>query len=333
MKEIKTIIQFYNAHSNSGLKMALATVVQVEDSSYRRIGARMLILENGHWVGGISGGCLEGDALLHAKKVMLKGEPKVVTYDTRDRDAHQIGVGLGCEGRIDVFLQPATAGLMAVLEQCLHLRESRVLVTPFQGSQAGDQPYFIKETGAKKSKVVQEGERKLLFEYIEPNLHIVIVGDNYDVYPMLNICREMGWEITLVGKKQKFKKEGMDGIPQILALDQLLSVSIDPYTAVLSMAHDYATDLEVFRHFASKNIGYLGLLGPRKRFERMIGELELEEEVVDRVHNPMGLHLGAVTPEEIAVSVVAEVIKAFRGGDGRSLKQKKDPIHFREGSI
>lgn len=108
MKELKSILQVYRAHSSSVQKMALATVVHVEDSSYRRIGARMLILENGQWVGGISGGCLEGDALLQAKKVMLASKGKIVTYDTRGRDAHQIGVGLGCEGRIDVYLQPVT---------------------------------------------------------------------------------------------------------------------------------------------------------------------------------------------------------------------------------
>ncbi|MCB9283451.1 MAG: XdhC family protein [Lewinellaceae bacterium] len=329
MKEIKTIVQFFQAHRNSSLKMALATVVDVEDSSYRRIGARMLILENGRWVGGISGGCLEGDALLHAKKVMLKGKPKVVTYDTRERDARQIGVGLGCEGRIDVFLQPVSSELIEILEQCLNLRQSRVLVTPFQGSRAGELPFFTQEIVDKNSKVVQDGENKLLCEYVEPNLHIVIVGDNYDVYPMLNICREMGWEITLAGKKHKYKKEGMEGIRQILALNELANLAVDPYTAVLSMAHDYATDLEVLRHFSSKNIGYLGLLGPRKRFERMLGELGWSGESIPDVHNPMGLNLGAVTPEEIAVAAVAEVIRVFRGGDGCSLKYRMEPIHKR----
>ncbi|MBK7406945.1 MAG: XdhC family protein [Saprospirales bacterium] len=331
MKEIKAIIQFYKTYATSGLKMTLATVVHVEDSSYRRIGARMLILEDGRWVGGISGGCLEGDALLHAKKVMRKGESKVVTYDTRDRDAHQIGVGLGCEGRIDVFLQPVSESLMEVLEQCLYLRESLVLVTPFQGSRAGDLPFFagVVEPLGKQSKVVQEGADKVLYETIEPNLHLVIVGDNYDVYPMLSICREMGWEITLVGKQRKLKKEGLEGVGQVVALEEIGGISVDPYTAVLSMAHDYATDLEVLRHFSSEPIGYLGLLGPRKRFERMIGELGWSEESVQSVHNPMGLHLGASTPEEIAVSVVAEVIRVFRGGDGKSLKYKQEPIHKR----
>lgn len=329
MKELKSILQFYHAHCASGQKMALATVVHVEDSSYRRIGARMLILENGQWVGGISGGCLEGDALLQAKKVMLRGEGKIVTYDTRGRDAHQIGVGLGCEGRIDVYLQPVTQELMAVLAQCPGFREKKLLVSPIAVNKAPVVPFFSTDTsGLQRSELVERGGEKALFEWIEPNLRVVILGDNYDVYPMLDLCRATGWEIILAGRQRKLRKEGLEGLAQILPVEELGSISTDPYTAVLCMSHDYATDLKALRHFLASAVGYLGLLGPRMRFERMIAELGLEQEAIDRVHSPMGLHLGAVTPEEIAVSAVAEIIRTFRGGDGRPLREKEGPIHL-----
>lgn len=356
MKEIKKILDFFQAHRESGLEMALATVVHVEDSSYRRIGARMLILENGHWVGGISGGCLEGDALLNAKKVMMNGECKVVTYDTRNRDARQIGVGLGCEGRIDVFIQPLRDqnSVIPVLEKCLRSRESGVVFTAFESTRpkdplvgvslfpmVSDHP-FLRQLERELEEVKQQRRSKavelkveehvlqVLLEYMEPNIHAVIVGDNYDVYPLLAIGRELGWEVSLVGKQHKLRKEGLENITRLVALEDIAGIVEDPYTTVLAMAHDYATDLAVLRHFASRRIGYLGMLGPRKRFKRMLGELGLDENAVRFVHNPMGLHIGAASPEEIAVSIAAEVIQAFRGGDGRSLKLKEGPIHKRD---
>ncbi len=329
MKELKSILQFYHAHSDSGLKMALATVVHVEDSSYRRIGARMLILENGQWVGGISGGCLEGDALLQAKKVMLTGQGKIVTYDTRGRDAHQIGVGLGCEGRIDVYLQPVTQALMTVLEECTGIREKKLLISPIAVKGASVPPFFSTDpAGPERSDLVDWGEEKALFEWVVPNLRVVVLGDNYDVYPMLDLCRAMGWDITLAGRQRKLRREGLEGISQILGVEELASIPTDHYTAALCMSHDYATDLKALRHFLASPVGYLGLLGPRKRFERLIAELGLGQAAIDRVHSPMGLHLGAVTPEEIAASAVAEIIRTFRGGDGRPLREKEGPIHL-----
>src|SRR5271168_3502915 len=106
MKEIKAIINAYDQLDKSATNAALVTVVRVEGSSYRRTGARMLVTDDGVWVGGISGGCLEGDALKRARLAIAKAEPSLVTYDTTDDDAYQIGVGLGCNGIIDVLFTP-----------------------------------------------------------------------------------------------------------------------------------------------------------------------------------------------------------------------------------
>ena len=104
MKEIKSIISHYKSWREIHRKMALAVVVEVKESSYRREGARMLIAPNGDWVGGISGGCLEGDVKKQAQKVIFDGKPKVVTYDTRSGDNSQIGIGLGCNGLIRILI-------------------------------------------------------------------------------------------------------------------------------------------------------------------------------------------------------------------------------------
>jgi len=106
MKEIENIIRRYEEIDWNKEKIALGTVVKVDGSAYRRIGARILVSDNGQWIGGISGGCLEGDALKQAQMAILKNENSIVVYDTTEDDPHQIGVGLGCNGRIEVLFTP-----------------------------------------------------------------------------------------------------------------------------------------------------------------------------------------------------------------------------------
>jgi len=102
VKEIRQIIEKYESTDHNVEKVAIATVVNVEESSYRRIGARMLVSSSGQWIGGISGGCLEGDALRRSQTAIYNDQPSSVVYDTMEDDANQIGVGLGCNGRIEV---------------------------------------------------------------------------------------------------------------------------------------------------------------------------------------------------------------------------------------
>jgi len=135
MKEIKTIINAYNSIDFSTTKAALATVARVEGSSYRRTGARMLVLDNGTYLGGISGGCLEGDALRRAQKAIVQGKPSIITYDTTQDDGAQIGVGLGCNGIIDVLFTPLhkddnnNNNPVELLSSLTNIREPKIVVT------------------------------------------------------------------------------------------------------------------------------------------------------------------------------------------------------------
>jgi len=110
MKEIRKIIAVYEQMDWQKERVALASVVNVEESSYRRIGARMLVGSSGVWTGGISGGCLEGDALRRSQQAIFRGEPSKVVYDTMEDDENQIGVGLGCNGRVEVLFTPIDPG-------------------------------------------------------------------------------------------------------------------------------------------------------------------------------------------------------------------------------
>src|SRR5688572_12882297 len=109
MKEQKNILEAFRKVRDTKLSAALATVVRVRGSSYRSPGARMLITDDGRWVGSISGGCLEGDALRKARQVMTNKKPLTVTYDTREESNQNLGIGLGCNGVIDVLIEPLDA--------------------------------------------------------------------------------------------------------------------------------------------------------------------------------------------------------------------------------
>ena len=133
MKEIKAIVKAYKEIDFSTTKAALATVARVEGSSYRRAGARMLVLDNGTYLGGISGGCLEGDALRRAQKAIVQDKPSIITYDTTQDDGAQIGVGLGCNGIIDVLFTPLhkddNNNPVELLSSLTNIREPKIVVT------------------------------------------------------------------------------------------------------------------------------------------------------------------------------------------------------------
>ena len=368
MKEIKSILKLYNALKHSDEKCAIAQVVRVEESSYRREGARMLVFESGVFEGGISGGCLEGDALQRSQIAILKQEPSIVTYDTSKEK--EIGVGLGCNGIIDVLISPISdrSPLMAMLEKCTMEREEHLIATvtalegsldslalgksfyfdaktgELQGCPSGDFQDFVLERIAevrsrKKSGTFtyEKGEvtARVFVELIPPPYHLAVYGDNYDVYPMLELAHIMDWEVSLTGNIQKLKKEKLATVANLYPKEGDARPGIDHRTAVILMAHDYKTDLSNLKELIKSPAPYIGSLGPRKRFEKMLRDLKTEgvefsREEMERIYAPCGLEIGANTPEEIATSIFSEILSAFCGKPGGMLRDKSGPIHERD---
>ncbi|WP_224491622.1 XdhC family protein [Robertkochia flava] len=369
MKEIKAILKLYNDFKSTSQKCAIAQVVRVEESSYRREGARMLVFQSGVFEGGISGGCLEGDALKRSQIAILKKEPSIVTYDTSKDDENQIGVGLGCNGVIDVLISPITpeGNTLNFLERCINSRKSHVLatVTAINNKEShlslGQTFYYDTETqtldncghaelekllhndiasvlNSNKSRIYHytlEGlELSVFIELIPPRFHLAIYGDNYDVYPMIDLAQVMDWEVSLVGNLQKLKKERLGFVQHLYSKYEETHPKIDSRTAVVLMAHDYKTDLKNLKHCLNSPAPYIASLGPKKRFEKMKDEFEsfgnpLTPEQLDRIYAPCGLEIGANTPEEIAASIFAEILAVFSNKKGGMLRKKEDPIHER----
>lgn len=342
MKEIRSIISKYEQLKTTGTKMALATVVNVEYSSYRRSGARMLITEDGNWVGGISGGCLEGDTLKKAMYAIHKNEAVKVTYDTREDDPNQIGVGLGCNGLIDVLIVPISDvenNPIEVLKQAVDRRNPSVLVTSLKNGDTDDYTHKkssnlkllqeINKVRANAQSQKVEIDTGYFIEYLPPEITLFVFGKNYDVIPLAQIAKDIGWKVNVLAKPIKVSKQIFDLADDVIS-PSTNTILIDDYSAALLMSHDFKTDKENLIKLQAYNLNYIGLLGPKKRKRKMLSELEKESITVrhNNIYGPMGLDIGATTPEEIAISIVAEIRACFSSRDGGRLRDRKLSIHI-----
>ena len=372
MKEIKAIISAYDKIDKAKTGAALATVVRVEGSSYRRTGARMLVTDDGVWVGGISGGCLEGDALKRARLAIAKSESSLITYDTTEDDAYHIGVGLGCNGIIDVLFTPLQFdnknNPVEVLKTCVAAnRQTNVLVTitnlkgDWANVKTGDviqykggrslavfddavieqqlQEHINAQIESSKSMAVQTervggGRLAVFIEILLPEVRLVLMGHQYDIYPLARLTKEIGWQVTMVSNPLKINSKLSDTVDAIFSYDQLNDINIDQYTAIVLMSHDYKTDKANLPKVLQTDAFYIGMLGPRVRSEKIFNELAKEGrpisyENMERIFAPAGLDIGALSPEEIALAIIAEVKTVFSKRGGAFLKFRHSPIHER----
>lgn len=324
----------------------------------------MLVRSNGQWIGGISGGCLEGDALRRSQTAIFKNTPSRVIYDTMEDDQNQIGVGLGCNGRIEVLFTPINpddpeneiASLKSIVHSDIPSIMLKVIHSPsntdhlnlrpkivqsddveFANIESKELRAIIAETRQKKKPRIfelqnKQGEHiKVLVEYIRPETHLIIVGDNYDILSMLGIAKELGWKCSVVGKAKKLSKKVYELASRVVDYDQAHTLTVNNHTAVLLMSHDYNWDMQMIPVFVPQHPGYIGMLGPKKRLVKMQSELvDMDLNQVEQLHSPTGLDIGAESPAEIALSMAAEIIATFRNKTGQSLHAKEGTIHERD---
>ncbi len=369
MKDFRAILSEYSKIDQTKQKAALATVIQVRGSSYRSPGARMLITDDGRWVGSISGGCLEGDALRKARKVMNEEKPMTITYDTREESNQNLGIALGCNGVIDVLIEPLSAGenAISILSKLNSSEDAAALATIFYSSYMMSEKLLLNENGAQVSQFSDlafntivlndlkdvletrksftreyyfKGEQIQVFiEFIQPTISVIIFGGGFDARPVSQLCKALGWKVTVTD-------ECIAHIAPVFfpAADQLSlcqrdfvdrDFDITPHTACILMSHNYEYDRDVLKKLLKTETPYIGILGPRKRFDKMLAEFERESITVtahdyERIHSPLGLDIGAETPDEIAVSVIAEIQAKLYKRSGGYLKYRDSPIHERD---
>lgn len=388
MKEILDIIGAYDEARLQGKQTALATVVHVDGSSYRRPGARMLVDDVGQLTGAISGGCLEGDALRKAMLVLAQQKSRLVTYDTMDEDDAVFGVGLGCNGIIQVLIEPVNHAdpyhPIALLKALAGGRRPAVLVTLFSlqnrrdeqpgtcllyqegGTFAGGPevgsliaggglPSAVKGVLAEEVKkafadrvstfknfVSQQQDLTAFIEYIRPPVSLVVIGAGNDVIPLVRMADILGWQTCVIDGRSSHARPGRFAAScQVLVSKPekaLERISIDEQTVFVLMTHNYNYDLAMLRGLIGRKAAYIGSLGPRKKLDRMLEELKAGGMTIDDaqlrvLYGPSGLDIGAETPEEIALSILAEIKAVLAGRNGQPLRNNHDVIHARDTTL
>ena len=376
MKEIKDIIKAYDEATKQGKQTVLATVVHVEGSAYRRPGARMLVTEDGSLTGAISGGCLEGDALRKALLVMTENRTMLVTYDTNDEDDAKLGMGLGCNGIIQVLIEPIdkenNTNPIQLLKAVAEKRQEAVLVTLFslqdrKAEQPGtcllikkdntiiiaspelkeiiiaDAQKALTDKSSSFKNYISEKENLTAFiEFVQPSVSLIIVGAGNDTMPLAGIAEILGWETIIVDRRPNYAKA--DRFPSACQIvvskpeKVLRQISIDDQTVFALMTHNYNYDMAMLKELVSRDVVYIGLLGPKKKLDRIINELrengvELSAAQLATIHGPVGLDIGAETSEEIALSIVAEIKAVLSKRDAKQLKNTEEAIHARAATV
>ncbi len=369
MSEITDVLAAIESLSAKGERMALATIVAVRGSTYRRPGARLLVPEDGAPIGNLSGGCLEADVADVARVVMEEGRPRLAGWDLTADDDAVWGLGLGCNGAIEVFIEPAEKAAEVAGALRLALQEerpisvvtvlesgregveagARVVVRPdgsVDGSLGDDEVHDAAVTAARERLAVERSEIRTLpggvrafVEVLEPPLRLLVCGAGHDAAPLVRAAAGLGWSPVVVDDRPGFlNAERFPEAAGFVAVEAPEKVAveapIDDRTFTVVMTHNFLRDKEYLRALLGSPAAYIGMLGPGARTQRLL--MELADEGIDltsddrvRIHGPAGLDVGAEGPEEIAESIVAEIVAVKRGRSGGFLKERPGPIHDR----
>jgi xanthine/CO dehydrogenase XdhC/CoxF family maturation factor len=321
----------------------LATVVATAGSTYRKAGARMLIMEDGSYVGLLSGGCLESDLILHAREVMESGTARAVEYDMRGPDDLLYGIGTGCEGAMRVLLEPAAAGQAAftaleAAERVTRAGRATVLLCVHESNALtlgthADFDSLPSALGAAGRESLLEcrsmsvdtadggGRTRALVQFLAPAPHLLVCGAGPDARPVVAAARGLGWRVTVVDHRPAYALQGNFPGADVRSCDPRLlrsAVDVEQCHAAVVMSHHLPSDAAYLRALADHGQPpYVGLLGPGARRARLADELgPAAETLMSRIHAPVGLDIGALTPEGIAIAIVGE-IHAWLAGRAR----------------
>lgn len=345
---------------------ALATVVRTSGSTYRKAGARLAVLEDGETRGSVSAGCLEQDVVEAAHRVLAGGAAELLSYDNGSREDIVWGLGLGCNGVVDVLVQlygPVAAVYRGAAKR-IGAGESVVLSTVVAARGPGAAPpvgtAFLAHGGRiatasgeiePQSGRVLEGpsgplavrlsggaELDLTVEVLEPPRRLVVLGADPDSVPLVRLAASCGFDVTLVDHRkthacgERFPEA--DRIVLCRPEEIPRKVSLDRGTMVVIKNHNYLLDREALRHVLPSEAAYVGQMGPRSRMEALLADLDAEgvsvtEAQKRRLHAPVGLDLHAETAEQIAVSIVGELLAVAAGRTGASLRARGGEIHDR----
>lgn len=371
MKEILDIIRAFQDLEKKGQRMALATVVGVTGSTYRRPGARMLFSDQGRIAGLINAACLESDLSERAAKVIANGKPELISYDTTSPDDIVFGLGLGCNGTVEILMEPGQSPAMgqkiSVLNKCMKGDSPAVIATVIGADgtdriQLGDFVSYGERTMIAGSIVddglraaIEEkcnsmqdvafarlsyphgsGEIRVFFEVVTPPLPLVIFGAGPDAIPLVDSAKLLGWHVTVVDHRPSYATKSAVPRADTIILSEpeqyAERVKLSRRSVAVIMTHNFEKDRTLLRLLLPSEAKYVGLLGPKSKLQTLLQSLEQEgfrpsKQQLAKLHAPIGLDIGAETPEEIAFSIISEIKAVLENRSGGFLKDRQGAIH------
>jgi xanthine/CO dehydrogenase XdhC/CoxF family maturation factor len=393
MNEAQAILNAFESSQQNRETVFLATLVKAQGSTYRRPGARMLMTSKGRMVGTISGGCLEQDVFERTQQVMHSGKPIVVKYDTSSEEDMIWGLGLGCNGVVQVLIERVDfdnelspiaflskclhykqqfdneLSPIAFLSKCLHYKQQVVVATVFgvEGRvkvKVGDRLMLHERTNISniedpnlslailtdaqaaqfnnqsctKSYYLSTGSAEVFIEVLQPPTPLVIFGAGHDAVPLAHFAKALGWDVTVVDSRantathQRFPS--VDNIILTRPETAHQQVCMSVRTVAVVMTHNYLHDLELIKILLPSTANYIGVLGSKQRSERLLEDLHTQsivytEAQLQRLYAPIGIDIGADTPEEIAIAIIAEIQAVLANRKGGLLRDHSLPIHPR----
>jgi xanthine dehydrogenase accessory factor len=353
----------------SGRPAALATIIDVRGSAYRRPGAKMVIPEGGGGIGSITAGCLEDEVRSLAGEVLAEGESRIETFDLMGDD-DVWGLGVGCNGVIDILLEPLTEDYQPVLsafESGTDIAVCTVLENDTDETQKGDRAHYTVEQeftevsgtwpdwlvnatrepadtlssrGTAETVTIENaGDSTTVFiDGIAAPPELFVFGTGHDVEPVCELAKNTDFRVTVVGFRGASTTE-----ERFPAADRILSTSpgriredltFDENTYAVVMTHNFIDDRLTIDALLDSAVSYVGLMGPRERFEEMQEDFAEEdrtfsEEELQKLYTPAGLDLGGDTPYQIAHSIVSELLVVKNDRTPRHLETREGPIHER----
>ncbi len=355
MKELQAIVRALT--DPAAPESVLATLATVEGSSYRRPGARLLLFRDGRRLGSISGGCLEEDVLVRARAVLASGQPETVVYDTTSENDLVWGVGLGCHGIVRVVLEklpPRPAWALALAENFAARRPTQLAITHRTGPAELVNPALANHArpvlgtrlvadSAPNSKLTPSHAAALpastsavFLETVRPPTSLIVYGAGDDAQPLAQLAHALGWLVTIADPRAAMATP--ERFPSAAALvvapahELVARTAPAADTLAVVMTHHYVHDVPLLRDLLARPLAYLGLLGPKKRAEKILTDLAhdglaITPELRARLHAPVGLDLGADSPEQVALSILAEMQAVLARRDARPLRDRTRPIH------
>ncbi len=362
MSDLETILQTALDWGRANKRFAMATVVGVRGSTYRQLGARQLVAEDGYSVGTVSGGCLDQDLHRVVTDVLASGDPRLVEFDLTADDEAIWGWGIGCNGATELLVVPAadardwaeqvafsrTHGQPLAVVHELFGPEFAKLYVGTDGVQAGSLSDSTMEPQAVSMarEAIAEGNshvsapqgRRMMVEALGAPSRLLICGAGHDADPVARYAAELGFEVVVTDERKglltpdRFPSAHLVPAP---ASRLEANVSLDRRTYVVVMSHNYLRDLDYLRSVLGSDVPYIGTLGPGARLERLIVDLQESgsppsTEDLAKMYGPAGLDIGAEGPKEIAWAIMAEILAVRRRQSGGYLRDRKGPVSSRE---